>query len=54
MLRAVAIVLGFAASLGAAAADRVADFYRANNVRFLIGSGAGGGSDLAGRIIANP
>jgi tripartite-type tricarboxylate transporter receptor subunit TctC len=53
MLRALAMMLGFAAMLGTAAADPVADFYRGNSVRFLIGSGAGGGSDLAGRIIAH-
>jgi tripartite-type tricarboxylate transporter receptor subunit TctC len=52
MLRALATILSFAAMLGAAVADPVADFYRGNSVRFLIASGVGGGSDLAGRIQA--
>jgi tripartite-type tricarboxylate transporter receptor subunit TctC len=52
MLRAVAMIFGVAAMTSAAAAEPAADFYRGNNVRFLIASGAGGGSDLLGRILA--
>ncbi len=47
---ALAVGLSFT---GAARADDVADFYRGKTIRMVIGSAAGAGYDLTGRLLAN-
>lgn len=45
--------LAFAAMMSAAgAADPVADFYRGKTIEMIIGAAAGGGYDIAGRVVA--
>lgn len=46
------IATAIAANLGPAAAQGVADFYKGKRVTVYIGSSAGGGTDLYGRIVA--
>ena len=39
-------------SAGAQAQEDVANFYRGKNVQMIVGSSAGGGYDLYGRLVA--
>ena len=54
--RSIAATTGFVAlamtSTSAAAADSVADFYRGKTIEIIIGAAAGGGYDIAGRVVA--
>lgn len=49
---ALALVLAMSAMSAALAAESPAELYQNNKVSLLLGTGAGGGSDLGGRIIA--
>jgi len=49
---AIAGVVGIGAVAGPAAADEVADFYKGKRLKMIVGSGAGGGYDTYGRLVA--
>ncbi len=49
---AVAGVVGIGAVAGPAAADEVAAFYKGKRLKMIVGSGAGGGYDTYGRLVA--
>jgi tripartite-type tricarboxylate transporter receptor subunit TctC len=54
-MRGVFLIFGLTAMLAAGApalADPVADFYHGRTISILIGAAAGGGTDLAGRLMA--
>jgi tripartite-type tricarboxylate transporter receptor subunit TctC len=52
MARPALILVAFALSASASAADPVADFYQGKTMRVIIGYGAGGGYDIYGRLAA--
>jgi tripartite-type tricarboxylate transporter receptor subunit TctC len=49
---ALAASLGLGLTIGVAAADEVADFYKGKRITMLVGSGPGGGYDTYARLIA--
>ena len=51
-LRVTGLAVVFAALIGPAQADSVADFYRGKSITLAIGYSAGGGYDLYGRLLA--
>ena len=53
LLRAIAIVAVGAVCSGTASADSVSDFYKGKTVTLIVGSGAGGGFGLNGRLVGN-
>jgi tripartite-type tricarboxylate transporter receptor subunit TctC len=53
LLPAIAIVAVGAVCSGTASADSVSDFYKGKTVTLIVGSGAGGGFGLNGRLVGN-
>ena len=49
---ALAAIIGLGFTAGTSAADEIEDFYKGKRLKMIVGSGAGGGYDTYGRLVA--